>query len=75
MKEIRLGTFRALPNLWSYGFSFTRDYRRGEGVLISMWCFKLIKLPEQGEKLQRKIHYKGVNWSLGVFFKLRFYKN
>ena len=75
MKEIRLGTFRGLPNLWSYGFSITRNYVRGEGWVISLWCFKLIKLPEHGESLQRKKHYKGINLSVGILFKLRFYKN
>ncbi len=73
MKDIRIGTFRALPGLWSYGFSFSRDYMRYDGYRISLWCFKLKYMPNKGESLQRNTHYIGINWSFGFLIKFSIY--
>lgn len=72
MKEIRFGKAKFLPETWSYGVSFTRDYNRLEGWIFNVWCFKLKSTPQRGELFDRK-HYKGINWRLGVIFKFRLY--
>ena len=72
-REIRVGTFKGLPKQWSYGFSWTFDNLRGQGKVINVWLFRLIKMPERGERIQRKVNYNGFNLSFG--YLIRFYIN
>lgn len=74
MKRYMIGRFRYWVGMWSYGISVGGDYQRGEGTILSMWCFKMVDLPPQGEMLKRGRDYKGFNWSIAWKFQFYFYK-
>ena len=74
MKMYSLGRFARWVGEWSYGVSIGGDFRRGKGTIFTLWFFKLIDLPPQGEMLMRGRDYKGFNLSIGWHFEFYTYK-